>query len=145
VVDDQSGELAAAGEGRKVGFCMADFLIAEWRSFDQDPQGGSGSTCFGLDGPVGTRMGLTKGWGDVYKYSYEGNYVDFGANPDGLYIVRYAADPGNVISETVEDDNFAYAYIRVTGDDIEVLERGYGVSPWDPYKTVADDIRHPTA
>jgi hypothetical protein len=144
VVDDQAGELAPAGQGPKIGFCMGDYLIADWRSFDQDPRNSGMGRCVGTDAPLGTRMGLTKGWGDIYGYYTEGNFVDFGANADGLYVVRVAADPDNSIAELVEGDNHGYAYIRVTGDNIEVLERGYGMSPWDPAKVVADDIRHPT-
>ncbi len=149
VVDDESGELTPAGQGPKVGFCMGDYLIAEWESFEQDLRGSGSGNCYqaeaGLgDAPLGTRMGLSRGWGDIYAHYVEGNYVDFGANPDGLYVVRVATDASNTIAELIEDDNHGYAYIRVTGDHIDVLERGYGLSPWDPAKVIADDLRNPT-
>lgn len=92
----------------------------------------------------GTHMGLTRGWGDVYIWSVEGNYVEFGANQDGLYVVRVISDPERTMHETNVRNNASYAYIKVSGNGIEVLERGYGLSPWDPRKVISNDIRPPT-
>ena len=59
-------------------------------------------------------------------------------------VVRAGSDPDVHIRETREDDNTSYTYFRVDGDDIEVLERGIGESPWDRRKTIVDDTRRPT-
>lgn len=142
VTDEETGGLAPAGRGPKIGFCMGDYLIADWRSFGQDSRGSGSGTCTGVsDAPLGTKMGLTRGWGDVYTYDVEGNYVDFGANTDGRYVVRVATDASNDITELVETDNHGYAYFSVAGNDITIHERGYGMSPWDPNKVVAEDGR----
>jgi hypothetical protein len=45
-----------------------------------------------------------------------------------------ACDAGHDIN------NVAYAYFRVTGNDVRVIERGHGTDPWDPSKTVVDPI-----
>lgn len=92
--------------------------------------------------PVPTQMALARGWADIYTWWTEGNFVDFGANPDGLYVIRAASNPDGEIRET-RDDNVAYTYLRVTGDAIEVLERGLGDSPWNPHGKVVDDYRRP--
>ncbi len=85
-------------------------------------------------------MGLTAGWGDIYQFSLDGNYVEMDGAGDGFYVVRSKADAEDVVLESNERDNSAYAYIHVVGDTITVLERGYGTSPWDRRKRKADDL-----
>ncbi|MFN2525753.1 MAG: lysyl oxidase family protein [Actinomycetota bacterium] len=147
VTDPKSGGLELAGTGPKMGFCMGDYLIAKWHSFANDPNRGGLSSCRGIleDPSSETRIGLTRGWADIYAYFLPGNYVDFADNPDGLYVVRTKANQANSILESNKDDNFAYAYIRVMGSEIEVLERGYGMDPWDDQKVRAKDARYATA
>ena len=38
--------------------------------------------------------------------------------------------------ETDDDDNYGYGLVRITGDEVETLERGIGRSPWDPHKRI---------
>ena len=132
--------LTPAGKGTKSGFCPADQLMGQWRRFSQDVAGdfGDGDTatgnCYGAadDG----LLSLTRGWGDVYRWQRPGQYVDWGDNTDGLYVVRATVDKSNTTLETDEDDNAAYAFIRVTGRRVDELERGQGMSPFDPDKIV---------
>src|SRR5256885_3462099 len=132
--------LTPAGKGTKSGFCPADQLMGQWRRFSQDVSGdfGDGDTatgnCYGAadDG----LLSLTRGWGDVYRWQRPGQYVDWGDNTDGLYVVRATVDKSNTTLETDEDDNAAYAFIRVTGRRVDELERGQGMSPFDPDKIV---------
>jgi hypothetical protein len=137
-VDGQ--DLAPAGKGTKSGFCPADQLMGVWRSFDQAPSGdyGAGDTatgsCYGAadDGMIA----LTRGWGDVYRWQRPGQYVEFSGNGDGLYVVRSTVDKGDTTLETNENDNSAYALIRVVDHQVDLLERGQGSSPFDPDKVV---------
>jgi hypothetical protein len=132
--------LTPAGKGTKSGFCPADQLMGQWREFRQDKPGdfGGGDTatgnCYGAadDG----LLSLTRGWGDVYRWQRPGQYVDWGNNIDGLYVVRATVDKSNTTLETNENDNAAYALIRVTGRRVDELERGQGMSPFDPDKIV---------
>lgn len=139
-VDGPEGtELKPAGKGTKSGFCPADQLIGEWRRFTQDPSGtfGEGDTatgnCYGAQNGAFT---LTRGWGDVYRYQRPGQYVEFAGNGDGYYVVRTTVDITNTTLELSEDDNSAYALIRVSGKRIEMVERGQGKSHVDPAKEV---------
>ncbi len=84
----------------------------------------------------GAWIGLSRGWTDVYGWTTPGNYVEFGSNDDGLYVVRSAFDTRDLVDETNESDNHAYALIEVSGSRVDVLERGYGKDPWDPRKEV---------
>jgi hypothetical protein len=132
--------LTQVGVGTKSGFCPANQLIGHWRSFDNtspDGQIGSGDTGTGnCQNPVDGVLGLSPGWGDVYRWQRPGMYVDFGDNPDGLYVVRITIDAPNTILESNEDDNSAYALVKVVGDQAIELERGQGLSPFDPGKVV---------
>jgi hypothetical protein len=139
-VDGPDGtELAPAGKGTKSGFCPADQLFGEWRQFRQDPTGtfsegdNPSGNCFS---PADGVLALTKGWGDVYRWQRPGQYVEFKGNGDGYYVVRTTVDKGNTTLETNESDNSSYAFIRISGRRVELIERGQGLSHLDPAKVV---------
>lgn len=139
VVDRKAGTLEKFGAGTKSGFCPADQLFGDWFRFEQAVRGdfGEGDTptgnCFD---PQDGLLGLTSGWGDVYRWQRPGQYVEFGGQTDGLYVIRSTVDAQNAILETDETDNTSYALIKVVGRSIDVIERGRGTDPWDPEKVV---------
>lgn len=140
VVDADAGTLEPAGGGTKSGFCPADQLFGEWHRFAQQPSGYfgegdsvSGGNCFSFSEGF---IGLTVGWGDIYRWQRPGQYVEFGSNGDGLYVVQSTVDKQNETLESNENDNTAYALIKVVGERVDLLERGQGESPWDPEKVV---------
>lgn len=118
VVDEETGELAPAGEPQRKGFAHRNELLRDWTSFYPVwPTGG---------------FGLLPGWADYYEWDRPGNYIDFALNEDGLYVVRMTADPDGYILESDISDNVAYSLFRVTFDEVEHLESGRGNDPWDP-------------
>jgi hypothetical protein len=145
VSDPKRGGLSLVGHGPKMGFCMDDYVIVNWKSFANGAEHTVGRNCAGSgDNPAAPMYtGLTQGWADVYAFYQEGMFIDFGNNPDGLYVVRIKANANDSIVESNHKDNFSYALIQVTGDVVKVLERGFGQSPWDPAKTVATDMLPP--
>jgi hypothetical protein len=151
VTDARRGKLVKAGEGPKQGFCTADIMLADWWSFANADQNATPSQCLaegggtGHNNPTGTAMAISAGWADLYSWEQDGNYVDFGTNTDGRYVVRSTTDAAGHVLEANERDNSSYAYIEVRGTTIRVLERGVGTSPWDPRKQVARDGLNPTA
>jgi hypothetical protein len=145
VVDARRGRAVPAGAGPKQGFCMLDFLIADWRSFANDAAGQQRQDCDLVNGATGTQIALGTGWADIYHWSLDGNYVEFGDNGDGRYVVRSVADAQGDVLESEERDNAGYAYLEVRGNDVRVLERGHGSGPWDPRKRLADDLLRPNA
>lgn len=135
-------DLEPAGHGQKTGFCLMDTGLARWTSFDQDPRTWTASHCQPPHNPP--RMGISKGWRDIYFSVVHGNYVGFPVGGDGtpvpgLYVVQVLLDPKDFLVETDEHDNAGYAYIEVTESDVRVLERGQGLDPWDPRKSVCTD------
>lgn len=139
VDDAKAGKLRQTGAGTKSGFCPADQLFGDWNSFTQLPAGtfGEGDSATGsCMSPEGGVLGLSVGWGDVYRWQRPGQYVEFGGQGDGLYVVRTTADKYDHILEENEADNTAYSYIRITGEKVEIIERGQGQDPWDAAKVV---------
>ena len=122
VRDPRRGGLEPAAAEHRKGFAHRDELLREWRRFYPVSQ---------KDG-----FGLKPGWGDYYEWDRPGNYVDFGQNGDGLYVLRLTADPVGGILETNDRDNVAYTYIAVTGTTVRLIESGRGTDPWDPCKIV---------
>ncbi|HVL90245.1 MAG TPA: hypothetical protein VM841_08435, partial [Actinomycetota bacterium] len=125
----------AIGAGKKIGYSPADQGIADWFDFTQMAPGTSGSAGNCAPG-TNSRLGMSVGWGDAYRYQRPGNFVEFGNAGDGLYVVRTIADPENVVEESDESDNTAYALIRIVGTEINVLETGQGNGPWDSGKVI---------
>jgi hypothetical protein len=148
VVQRRTGGLALAGVGPKQGFCMGDYLIVDWQSVNNGPRRTDldyfGRPNCGIPVPGRSQMGISAGWGDVYPRGVEGQYVEFGDNTDGLYVVRATVNPDGSVTEERYDDNVGYTYIRVCGVNVDVIERGIGSDPWDPARIIVDDHRQPT-
>lgn len=129
VLDAKKGTMEAAGEPRTKGFAHREELLRDWDTFY----------------PVWSRfgIGLGPGWADIYEWDRPGNYIDFGFNGDGRYVVQMEADPVKGIRESNEKDNAAYTYLEVTGSDVEIIEVGRGKHPWDPCKIEVGPGGHP--
>lgn len=122
VTDRDKGVLEAAGEPRTKGFAHRNELLREWDVF--------------YPTLATTGFGLKAGWADIYEWDRPGNYIDFGLNSDGYYVVRMEADPVDGIFEMNERDNFGYTYMKIEGSTVELIEAGRGRDPWDPCKIV---------
>ena len=132
--------MTTLGDVAKRGACAHDYVFVDFERFYQDRQNfaDSGSDCSFLltDPREPARIGLSTGWADIYTAELSDNYVDFGINLDGHYLLRFYSDIDETIVETNEKDNIAYSYIKVSGFDVELLERGRGRDPWDPNRVV---------
>lgn len=131
------GHMMQVGAGFKDGFCPADELIGQWNVFNQQPAGtynsgsaASGGNCFSFNNGV---LGLSTGWGDVYRWQRPEQFVDFDGQTDGYYVVEAIADVDHNVLGT-GTDNVSYAYIHVVGSSVDLLDRGFGTSPWDPHR-----------
>jgi len=144
-VDQSQGTMQHVGAGNKSGFCPADQQIGEWLQFNQSPagtynEGGDGSSnCFSFS--KGS-LGLSTGWGDVYRWQRPGQFVDFDGQGDGYYVVQAIVDIAHNVEGT-QGDNVSYAYIHIVGDRVDILERGLGTSPWDSTKQTISTLGGP--
>ncbi|HEY1592876.1 MAG TPA: lysyl oxidase family protein [Solirubrobacteraceae bacterium] len=139
--------LGAPSDVLKEGFCLGDIKMYDWRSFAQaEVSPTSPDNCEPSAEPDGSWRfyeGIDPGWEDSYKWQTSGQFVNFGNSPDGLYLLRVTVNPFHYILEADsghETNDVAYTYFRVTGNDIHVLERGHGASPWDPHKQVENPV-----
>ena len=128
-VSGKQHSLSPASSKHFKGFAHRDELLREWRRFY----------------PVWSKngFGLLAGWSDIYEWDRPGNYIDFGLNGDGRYVLRMWADPVDGILESNERDNLGYTYFRVAGDEVKLLEAGRGRDPWDPCKIEVGFGGHP--
>lgn len=145
----QETRLRLLGTGHKHGFCTVPQQVADWSSFEQDPQDSAWPA--DVRGVCHDWMALPRGWGDVYRWQRTGQYLPYdgvagedGTMAAGWYVVRITVDPDDLLLETNEADNTAYALIRVVDGDkpntdrVVTCERGFGDGPWDPDKRVAE-------
>jgi hypothetical protein len=136
VTNRSTGAMVLAGTGQKLGYSPADQSFPEWTKFVQAANGTSGSAGDCAPSAFDDRLGLSRGWGDAYRYQRPGNYVDFNTNGDGYYVVETTVDPKNVVQESNDHNNTSYAYLRIVGDHVDELESGVGNGPWDPHKVL---------
>lgn len=136
VTDRKTGKMHKVGRGEKVGYHPADQSFAEWDKFVQAPSRTSTSAGNCYEGS-NDQIGLSKGWGDAYRWQRPGNFVEFGDNADGFYVIRTVADPLDHVIESSESDNNGYAYVYVRGNSVQLLENGRGTGPWDQHKIVS--------
>jgi Lysyl oxidase len=145
VMPDHS--LKVAGQVLKEGFCLGNIKLFDWHVFNQDEVTPTQyPDCEPVAQPDGTwqfHEYITTGWEDSYKWQTSGQYVDFANDPDGYYLLRVTANPDGHLLESDsghDANNVAYTYMQITGNDIRVIERGRGMSPWDPNKVLLDPV-----
>lgn len=129
VENRKTGKLSQASAKRTKGFAHRNELLRDWEHFYPTPTMGG--------------FGLLPGWADIYEWDRPGNYIDFGLNSDGYYVVRMWADPVGGIKESNEKDNLGYTYLKVTGAEVKLIEAGRGRDPWDPCKIEVGFGGHP--
>lgn len=129
VTDRKKGSLEAASDKHFKGFAHRSELLREWDQFYPT------WSDFGF--------GLEAGWADIYEWDRPGNYIDFGLNGDGYYLIRMWADPVKGVLESNEQDNVGYTYLKVAGREVELLEAGRGNDPWDPCRIEVGFGGHP--
>ena len=129
VENRSTGKLSPASSKRTKGFAHRNELLRDWEHF--------------YPTPTMSGFGLLPGWADIYEWDRPGNYIDFGLNTDGYYVVRMWADPVGGIKESNEQDNLGYTYLKVTGSEVKLIEAGRGSDPWDPCKIEVGFGGHP--
>ena len=101
--------------GSKVGFCLFD---TEPVLADQDDQFYDFTVSHfcetGNPGATSLRMGVSRGWRDVYSRSLQFQYVNVSNVPPGRYLLGATADPDNQIVETNEVNPTAFSEAPTT-------------------------------
>lgn len=105
------------GTGAKHGFCFSD----NYRYVsEQDPY----YTGCGQSGDLQVAMGLSAGWGDLYRYNLPDQYIDITGLGRGRYRLEGTVDADNWFQEGEETNNSTWVDIRIRHGRVKVL--GYG-------------------
>jgi hypothetical protein len=113
------------GTGAKHGFCFYD----NYRfGSTEDPYYGATAE----DPPCGTNqpnaltvtMGLSRGWGDIYRRSLPDQYIDITGLTSGRYKLQVTADEANWFTEGNNSNNFTWVDINISGTSVSVIRHG---------------------
>lgn len=111
------------GTGAKHGFCFFD----NYR-FGSD-RGAYYKGCGSNPDALRVRMGLSRGWGDIYPSSLPDQYIDITGLPSGEYRLRATADADNWFLESNATNNFTWVNIQISGNSVSVLKYGPAARP----------------
>lgn len=105
----------------KHGFCFYDnYRYGSTR----DPFYTLASGACGDSSDLRVRMGVSRGWGDIYKWNLPGQYIDITGLSPGQYRLRGEADPSELFREKVNTNNFTWVDLQITRDGVRVVRHG---------------------
>jgi hypothetical protein len=112
--------------GAKHGFCFYDnYEFGSTRPAYYTKRGGA---C-GERSDLRVKMGLSRGWGDKYRWSLPDQYIDITGLPPGKYRMRATADPSDWFSERNNTNNFTWVDIKIRGTSVSVIRHGPSAQP----------------
>ena len=124
----ESYELIRLDNGRKVGtqakegFCFSDNY--PFGSSQAAYYTGSTGNCGSKPDAQGVFMGLSRGWGDIYRTTTVDQFINITNLKSGRYRLRATADKRNWFSETNNSNNFTWVDIRIRGSKVRVIRYG---------------------
>jgi hypothetical protein len=112
------------GTGAKHGFCFFD----NYRYGSSEPAfyTTSSGSCGGGPSATKTLMGLSVGWGDIYRWSLPDQYIDITGLTSGRYRLYAEADPAHWFQESANSNNLSWIDIQLKGTKVRIV--GYGPS-----------------
>jgi hypothetical protein len=126
-------DLARLDNGKKVGtqakegFCFSDNY--RFGSPQAARYTGSTGNCGSNPDALGVFMGLSRGWGDIYRVTTVDQFVDITGLKSGRYRLTATADKDGWFSETDEANNSSWTEIQVSGNSVSVVRQGPAAQP----------------
>ena len=110
------------GTGAKHGFCFFDnYRYGSNRApFYTTARGACGDSSSDLR----VRMGLSRGWGDIYKWNLPGQYINVTGLSPGRYRLKGVADPAGWFRERNNANNSTWVNIQLARHGVRVLKHG---------------------
>jgi lysyl oxidase len=126
----QKFKLMRLDNGRKVGtiakhgFCFFDnYRYGSNRApFYTAARGACGDSSSDLR----VRMGLSRGWGDIYRWNLRGQYINITGLSPGRYRLKGVADPAGWFREKNNANNSTWVNLQLTRHGVRVLKHGPG-------------------
>ena len=112
-----------AGNGDKEGFCFFDNVLFG------SSQDRFYTSCGNNPDALRVRMGLSRGWGDLYGAGTVGQYIDITNLTSGRYELRATADESNWFLESNNSNNFTWVEIQLSGTSVSVIAYGPSAQP----------------
>jgi hypothetical protein len=69
------------------------------------------------------KMGVSVGWGDLYKYVLPDQYIDITSLPDGSYRLWATGDKSNQFLESNDANNTTWVDLGISGSTVTILKR----------------------
>ncbi len=113
----RAGDYSLAGSDRKTGFCLGDRFVTSLPSHPAAmPRDAVYTELCGLDSPELTeiREGISVGYGDVYRASLEGQYLDLTRVPAGRYVLVHRVNWEGRLREAGHANNAASILLRLS-------------------------------
>jgi len=105
---DKKGIIAVTG--RKMGYCMEDsFPIFDGPLVPCEPQ----SDCNG--------QGLSVGWGDIYGFDLDCQWLDITGIPSGTYTLKITVNPQRFFQESTYDNNDMEFKIVIPNGNVSIF------------------------
>jgi hypothetical protein len=111
------------GTGAKQGFCF----------YDNYRYGATGDPFYltrttppacGQSTSLAVFMGLSVGWGDIYRYNLPDQYIDITDLVSGRYRLIATADADNWFQESNDSNNSSWVNIQISGSNVSVVRYG---------------------
>jgi hypothetical protein len=111
------------GTGAKHGFCF----------YDNYRYGATGDPYYlttttppacGRSTSLAVLMGLSAGWGDMYRYNLPDQYIDITGLVSGRYRLIATADAENWFQERDDSNNVSWVNIQIKGSKVSVVRYG---------------------
>jgi len=130
-VGADGGPGIAVALSEKVGFCIADSFI-----YDPTlPHAGDIGNLGSCSDPTSIR-GLDIGAVDEYDRTDDGQSINIDTLPDGTYWLRAIVDPDNFLAEADKSNNETDVLLRITGNQVQVLNTAERTLPPPPAITL---------
>jgi hypothetical protein len=111
------------GTGDKEGFCFFDNVL--FGSTQDAFYKGCGNNPDALQ----VKMGLSRGWGDLYGAGTIGQYIDITNLTSGRYKLQATADGPNWFLESNDSNNSTWLEVQISGTSVSVTAYGPSAQP----------------
>jgi hypothetical protein len=110
------------GTGAKHGFCFFDNYRygSDKPAFYTPPTG----ACAGGASAAQTMMGLSVGWGDIYRRTLPDQYIDITGLTSGRYRLTARADADDWFQESDNTNNFSWVDIQIRANKVTIVAYG---------------------
>lgn len=68
------------------------------------------------------RVGLTRGWADIYPWNFARQYIDITGVPKGEYLLCVTADPSKQFRQTRTNNDEAWLRLRIAGTRLTIRD-----------------------